>query len=278
MSNNYSQTIHTAADFLKSKGIDNIDLGIVLGTGLSQFVNEIEIITEIPYTQIPGFSQATVEFHSGKLIYGKVSGKTVLAMNGRYHFYEGYSMQEITLPIRVMKVLGANHLFLSNAAGGMNLDWKKGDLMLITDHINLQPSNPLIGKNLDEFGPRFPDMSQAYNKAMVASFNTSAKNNGITLHNGIYVSVVGSMLESPAEYRFLRKIGADAVGMSTVPEVIVANHMGMKVAAISVITDECDPDNLQPINIAEIIDVAGKAEQKMSIILKDVIASLKINN
>lgn len=278
MSNNYSQIIHNAADFLKSKGINNVDLGIVLGTGLSHFVNEIEIITEIPYTQIPGFSQATVEFHSGKLIYGRVAGKTVLAMNGRYHYYEGYSMQEITLPIRVMKVLGINNLFLSNAAGGMNLEWKKGDLMLITDHINLQPSNPLIGKNLDEFGPRFPDMSKAYDKILIASFNDSAKNNGITLRNGVYVSVVGSMLESPAEYRFLRKIGADAVGMSTVPEVIVANHMGMKVAAISVITDECDPDNLQPINIAEIIEVAGKAEQKMSIILKDVIASLKINN
>lgn len=274
MSDNHLKLIHTSVDYLKSKGLKNIDLGIILGTGLSQFVNEIEIITEIPYSEIPGFSTATVEFHAGKLIYGKVAGKTVLAMNGRYHFYEGYSMQEITLPIRVMKLLGINNLFLSNAAGGMDLSWKKGDLMLITDHINLQPSNPLIGKNLDEFGPRFPDMSKAYNKNFISAFNTSAKKNNIVLRNGVYVSVAGSMLESPAEYRFLRKIGADAVGMSTVPEVIVANHMNMNVAAISVITDECDPDNLQPINIPEIIEIAGKSEKKLGILLKEVIATL----
>jgi purine-nucleoside phosphorylase len=274
MSDNYLNLIHDSANYLRSKGLENIDVGIVLGTGLSQFVNEIDIISEIPYAEIPGFSAATVEFHPGKLIYGSVAGKKVLAMNGRYHYYEGYNMQEITLPIRVMKLLGINNLFLSNAAGGMDLSWKKGDLMLITDHINLQSSNPLIGKNLADFGPRFPDMSQAYNKKLITNFNISAKKNNIVLRNGVYVSVMGSMLESPAEYRFLRKIGADAVGMSTVPEVIVANHMSMNVAAISVITDECDPDNLQPINIPEIIEIAGKAEKKLSVLLKEVIATL----
>lgn len=274
MSDSYINLIHNSVDFLKSKGIDNIEAGIVLGTGLSQFVSEIDVIIEIPYSQIPGFSTATVEFHSGKLIYGKVAGKNILAMNGRYHFYEGYSMKEITLPIRVMKLLGATNLFLSNAAGGMNLSWKKGDLMLINDHINLQGFNPLIGKNLDEFGPRFPDMSKAYFPPFIHEFNNSALKNNITLRNGIYVSVPGSMLESPAEYRFLGKIGADAVGMSTVPEVIVANHMGMKVAAISVITDECDPENLKPIDIPEIIEIAGRAEKKLSIILKDIIGKL----
>ncbi len=271
MSNKLLETIHSSANFLKSQGIEKVDIGIVLGTGLSHYVNEIEIISEIQYSKIPGFSEATVEFHEGKLIYGKVKNKYVLAMKGRYHFYEGYSMQEITLPIRVMNLLGASTLFLSNAAGGMNLSWKKGDLMLLTDHINLQQTNPLIGKNLDDFGPRFPDMSEAYDRKLIVLFNDSAKKNNIQLRNGIYVSVAGSMLESPSEYKFLRKIGADAVGMSTVPEVIVAKHCGMKVAAISVITDECDPDNLQPINIPEIIEIAGKSEKKLAILLNEVI-------
>lgn len=274
MSDKFKALIHSSAHFLKSNGVGRIDAGIVLGTGLSQFTQELEIIKEFKYEEIPGFSPATVEFHSGKLLYGIVNNKYVLAMNGRYHYYEGYSMQEITLPIRVMKVLGANHLFLSNAAGAMNLHWKKGDLMLITDHINLQPSNPLIGKNLDEFGPRFPDMSNAYDRSLREKINTIASNNEIMLRNGVYVSVPGPMLESPAEYRFLNKIGADAVGMSTVPEVIVANHMNMKVAAISVLTDECDPDNLQPINIEEIIAIAGKAEKKLGVLLKEIMKEI----
>lgn len=275
MSDNYYQSVQATAEFLKSQGIGDVSIGIVLGTGLSKFIEHIQIEREIPYEKIPGFSPATVEFHSGKLIYGKVNGKSVLAMNGRYHYYEGYSMKDITFPIRVMKLLGVTHLLLSNAAGAMNLNWKKGDLMMISDHINLQPSNPLIGKNLDEFGPRFPDMSNAYDKSLRSQINSIAKKHSIVLHEGVYVSVSGSMLESPAEYRFLRTIGADAVGMSTVPEVITAIHMGLKVIAVSVLTDECDPENLQPINIAEIIEIAGKSEQKLGVIFKAIIQELK---
>lgn len=275
MSDNYYQSVQDTANFLKKEGIKASSIGIVLGTGLSRFIEHIEIEKEIAYEKIPGFSPATVEFHSGKLIYGKVNGKNVLAMNGRYHYYEGYSMKEITFPIRVMKLLGVQHLLLSNAAGAMNLEWKKGDLMLISDHINLQPSNPLIGKNIEEFGPRFPDMSNAYDKSLRIQMNSIAKRQSIVLHEGVYVSVPGSMLESPAEYRFLRRIGADAVGMSTVPEVITAVHMGMKVVAVSVLTDECDPDNLKPINIAEIIEIAGKSEQKLGVIFKEIINEIK---
>lgn len=275
MSDNYRQSIQKSFDYLKSKGIGQADVGIVLGTGLTQFINEISIEKEIPYNEIPGFLEATVEFHAGKLVYGTIGKLKVIAMKGRYHYYEGYSMQQLTLPIRVMKLLGIQHLFLSNAAGAMNLNWKKGDLMLIRDHINLQPSNPLIGKNLDDFGPRFPDMSNAYDANWRSNIKEFAIEENIDLKEGVYVSVPGPMLESPAEYRYLNRIGADAVGMSTVPEVIVAIHSGIKVAAISVLTDECDPYNLQPVNIEEIIEVAGKSEKKLNQLLKKVILSLK---
>lgn len=266
--------IKQTATFLQSKGIIDPEIGIVLGTGLGKLVNEIEIIKEIPYSEIPDFPIPTVEFHSGKLIYGRMEGMLVLAMSGRFHYYEGYDMKQITFPIRVMKLLGIRFLLLSNAAGTMNLNFKKGDLMLLTDHINFLPSNPLIGKNLDELGPRFPDMSKAYSPELNKKIIAAADKSGIKLQQGIYIAVPGSMLESPAEYRFLHKLGADAVGMSTVPEVIVANHMSLPCAAISVLTDECDPDNLKPVNIAEIIEVAGKAEEKLVRLIKKLMVDI----
>ena len=266
--------IQETVEFLKRKGITAPEIGIVLGTGLGNLATKITTEIEIEYSQIPHFPEATVEFHSGKLIFGTIEGKKVLAMKGRFHFYEGYDFQQITLPIRVMKLLGINYLLLSNAAGGMNLKWKKGDLMLIDDHINLLPGNPLIGKNLDTFGPRFPDMSQPYSDKLNTMLATIATEKGITLHKGVYVAVTGPNLETRAEYRFLRTIGADAVGMSTVPEVIVANHMSLPCVAVSVLTDECDPDNLQPVDISEIIAVAGKADDMLSKLLKHTIEKM----
>lgn len=268
------EQINAAQTFLSDKGIETPEVGIVLGTGLGKLVEKITDQKIIDYSDIPHFPIATVEFHSGKLIYGKLAGKRVLAMQGRFHFYEGYSMKQITFPIRVMKALGVKNLLLSGAAGTMNLDWKKGDLMMLTDHINLLPDNPLIGKNYEELGPRFPDMSEAYSKAMNHIIRKEADSQGIELREGIYASVMGPMLESPAEYRFLNSIGADAVGMSTVPEVIVANHGSLPCASVVVLTDECDPDNLKPIDIPEIIEVASKAEVRLISLFEAVISKL----
>ncbi len=256
------EKVKQTVEFLKSRGIHSAETGIVLGTGLGKLVNEINTDKIIEYIDIPNFPLATVEFHSGKLIYGKLEGKTVLAMQGRFHYYEGYSLQEITFPIRVMKLLGIKYLLLSNAAGAMNPDFRKGSLMLIDDHVNLLPDNPLRGRNYDELGPRFPDMSQPYSRDLNDKLEKIAKQNNIELNKGVYVAVIGPNLETRAEYRFLGTI-ADAVGMSTVPEVIVANHMNIPCAAISVLTDECDPDNLAPANIKDIIETAGKAEMKL---------------
>jgi purine-nucleoside phosphorylase len=203
-----------------------------------------------------------------------LSGKKVIAFQGRFHAYEGYTKEQITFPVRVMKMLGVQQLLISNAAGGLNLAMKKGDLMVIEDHINLQPLNPLSGRNIDEWGPRFPDMSQPYDEAMTGKLKTIGAEMNLHLHSGVYVAVNGPNLETRAEYRFLRMIGADAVGMSTVPEVIVANHMSLPVAAVSVITDECDPDNLKPVNIAEIIEIAGKAELRLTALFKKIIELL----
>lgn len=261
-------------DFLRNRGLHNSEIGIVLGTGLGKLVSEIDVEVEIAYEDIPNFPVATVEFHSGKLIYGKLEGKQVLAMSGRFHYYEGYNMQEITFPIRVMKFLGVKKLLLSNAAGCMNLDWAKGDLMLLDDHINFLPDNPLFGKNMDELGPRFPDMSEPYNFELNQKLKRIANESGIPLHEGVYVAVGGPNLETRAEYRMLRKWGADAVGMSTVPEVIVANHMDMPCCCVSVLTDDCDPDNLQKVDIQDIIETAGKAEEKMIILFKKLIAEI----
>jgi purine-nucleoside phosphorylase len=270
MTNKINQT----ADFLRSKGITSPEIGIVLGTGLGKMVNEIEIDVVLDYADIPNFPVSTVEFHRGRLVYGKLRGRNVLAMQGRFHFYEGYSLQEITFPIRVMKKMGVTTLLLSNAGGAMNLAYKKGDLMLLDDHINMLPANPLTGPNHDEMGPRFPDMSQPYSKVINTKLREIAVEQGIRLHEGVYVAVSGPNLETRAEYRFLRAIGADVVGMSTVPEVIVANHMGLPCAAISVLTDECDPDNLAPADINDIIETAGKAEDKLIRLFVELAGSL----
>lgn len=263
-----------AADFLKAKGITNPQVGIVLGTGLGNLVTHIDIEIEVPYQDITNFPLSTVEGHKGRLIYGTMSGKKVLAMQGRFHYYEGYSMEEIVLPIRVMKLLGINYLLLSNASGCINLDWQKGELMLIDDHINLQTGNPLIGKNIDELGVRFPDMSAPYSSKMNALLEEIATAQDITLRKGVYVSVPGPMLETRAEYRFLKIIGADAVGMSTVPEVIAANHMGLPCSAVSVLTDECNPDDLHPVDIATILAVAAKAELKLTKLFVELVKQL----
>ncbi len=268
------ETMNETADFLRSRGITQPEIGIVLGTGLGRLVNEIEIITELEYEDIPHFPLSTVEFHRGKLIYGYLSGKRVLAMQGRFHFYEGYSLQQLTFPIRVMKLLGIKWLLLSNAAGALNPEYRKGDLMLLNDHINLLPGNPLSGANIDELGPRFPDMSQPYSNLLNQKLIAIAAEQEIKLHTGVYVVVTGPNLETRAEYRFLRGIGADAVGMSTVPEVIVANHMSLPCAAISVLTDECDPDNLKPADISDIIKTAGKAEEKLIRLFNTLISEL----
>ncbi len=258
------EKINQTVNFLRESGINKPEFGIVLGTGLGKLVNEINIIKTLNYSDIPNFPLSTVESHSGKLVYGLLKGRYVLAMQGRFHFYEGYDMQTITFPIRVMKLLGIKYLLLSNAGGAMNLQFKKASLMLINDHINLLGSNPLIGRNTDELGPRFPDMSGAYSPQMNQKFREIAKRMDIQLNEGVYVAVSGPCLETPAEYRFLRSIGADVVGMSTVPEVIVANHMSLPCAAISVLTDECDPDNLKPVTLDEIIKVASIAEEKLT--------------
>jgi len=256
------EDIEQAVGFLTSEGVGNADIGIVLGTGLGKMANEIDIIRTVGYSEIPHFPLATVESHSGELIYGRLFGKKVLAMKGRFHYYEGYSLQQVTFPIRVMKRLGIRYLLLSNAAGAMNLHFRKGDLMLIDDHISLLPDNPLRGKNLDDFGPRFPDMSRPYSVDLNKRLLKIAEKENTVLHQGIYLAVMGPNLETRAEYRMFRNF-ADAVGMSTVPEVIVANQMGLPCAAISVLTDECDPDNLRPAKLEDILEIAGIAEEKL---------------
>tara|TARA_R110000751_G_scaffold157696_3_gene263201 strand:- start:1171 stop:1983 length:813 start_codon:yes stop_codon:yes gene_type:complete len=266
--------ITETAEYLQSKGFENPEIGIILGTGLGQLTDEIKVIAEVSYNHIPNFPTATVEFHKGKLIYGTLAGKKVIVMQGRFHVYEGYSLQDVTYPVRVMKQLGINTLLVSNASGAINLDFKKGELMLIDDHINLQGSSPLAFKGVEELGERFTDMSAPYNLEINTKFKAIAKANNIKLHEGVYASVVGPQLETRAEYRMLKIIGADAVGMSTVPEIIVANHLNLKTAAISVLTDECDPNNLKPVNISEIIAMAGKAEPDMITLFKELIKSL----
>ena len=260
--------------FLQSQGIDAPEIGIVLGTGLGGLVKEIEVIKAIDYDKIPHFPVSTVESHHGKLIYGTVKGKKVLAMQGRFHYYEGYNMQQITFPIRVMKQIGVKNLLISNAAGAVNLAFKKSTLMLINDHINLFPSNPLIGKNYEELGPRFPDMSEPYSKKLNNLLKTIAKEKGILLHEGVYVPVTGPNLETRAEYRMIKKLGGDAAGMSTVPEVIVANHMDLPCCAISVLTDECDPDHLAPVSLAEILAAAAIAEPQLTLLYTELIGRL----
>jgi len=269
------EQIRTACDFLAAKNIVDPQVGIILGTGLgNSFVEAIEDRITIPYAEIPHFPLPTMVFHKGNLVYGTLKGRKVLAMEGRFHFYEGYSMQQITFPVRVMKGLGISSLLISNAGGNMNRAWKKGELMLLDDHINLLPDNPLRGIDQSVWNNPFPDMSAPYSKSLNEKLLAIARAQGITLHPGVYVSVCGPNLETRAEYRYLRGIGADVVGMSTVPEVIVANHMRLPCCAISVLTDDCDPDNLKPVNIEEIIAVAGKAEPSLTKLFSELIAEL----
>ncbi len=265
------KAIQQTTTFLQNNGFLNLKIGIVLGTGLGELVNLIQIEKEVNYSDIPNFPVSTVEFHSGKLILGTLEGEKVIVMQGRFHLYEGYSLQEVTFPIRILKALGIQKLLLSNAAGAINLNFKKGEIMLIEDHINLQGSSPLAFATVSDFGERFTDMSEPYDLNLRNQAIKIAKEKNINLHKGVYAAVVGPQLETKAEYRMLKIIGADAVGMSTVPEVIVANHLQLPVLAISVLTDECNPDDLKPVNIPEIIALAGQAEPKMITLFKELI-------
>lgn len=267
------QTIKESATFLKEKTNYNPKVGIILGTGLGGLVAEIEIEHSISYEDIPNFPISTVEGHSGRLIFGRLGGKQVVAMQGRFHFYEGYSMQKVTFPVRVMKMLGINSLIVSNASGGVNPDYEVGDLMILSDHINLI-SNPLIGTNIDELGPRFPDMSESYCKKLISKAENIAEVNKIPVQKGIYVALTGPTLETPAEYKHMRIIGGDTVGMSTAPEVIVARHMGIPCFAMSVITDLGVEGKIQKVSHSEIQKVAEVAEPKLTLIIKQLIESI----
>lgn len=267
--------INETLEVIRKHTSENYSIGIILGTGLGGLVKDIDIKHQINYEDLPHFPISTVESHHGKLIFGTINGKNVVAMQGRFHFYEGYTMQQITYPVRVMKFLGVETLLVSNACGGMNPDYRKGDVMIMTDHINMLGDNPLIGKNEDELGPRFPDMSEPYSLELIELAEKIALENQIKVQKGVYVAVPGPNLETKAEYRFLRQTGADVVGMSTIPENIVANHMGMKVLGISIVTDECFPDSLKPVNVEEIIAAAMQAEPKMTLIMKELIKRLK---
>jgi purine-nucleoside phosphorylase len=270
----YDRTQSTVS-FLKQKIGDFIpETGIILGTGLGGLVSEISAEFIIPYDTIPDFPVSTVEGHSGKLIFGKISGKNVVAMQGRFHFYEGYNLQEVTFPVRVMKYLGIQRLFLSNASGGVNPEFEIGDLMIITDHITLFPGNPLIGPNDKRFGPRFPDMSEAYDKKLIDMADNVASSFGIPTVKGVYAGLSGPTFETPAEYRYVRVLGADTVGMSTVPEVIVARHMGLPCFAISVITDLGVPGKIVEVTHEEVQIVAAHAEKKLTKIIAEMIRSL----
>lgn len=266
--------LEESVNYLKSKGFEKPDIGIVLGTGLGKLVDEIKDTVVAHYNHIPYFPLATVEFHSGKLIYGTLENRKVVVMEGRFHLYEGYDLMDVTYPIRVMKLLGIEKLFISNAAGAINLDFKKGELMLIDDHINLQGRSPLAFKEVAQFGDRFVDMSEPYDAEMRKYLKQIATEKGITLREGVYASVFGPQLETRAEYRMLKILGADAVGMSTVPEVIVANHLRLPVVAVSVLTDECDPDNLKPVDIQEILQIANDTEPQMVELFKELIKKI----
>jgi purine-nucleoside phosphorylase len=267
--------IHEAAEYLRRSGFDKPVVGVILGTGLgNSFVQSITDPVFVPYSSIPHFPEATVESHHGRLVYGRTGKHMIVAMQGRFHYYEGYSLRQVTFPVRVMKQLGIQYLFISNAAGNLNRDWRKGEMMMLDDHIDLLPDNPLRGKNDSTLGPRFPDMSEPYSRALNSRLIAIATKHSIPLHQGVYACVSGPNLETRAEYRYLRRIGADAVGMSTVPETIVAKHMGVPCCAVSVLTDDCDPDNLKPVDISEIIAVAGKCEPLLTKLFIDAIQEL----
>jgi len=268
------EKIKETADYLRSKITTQPKVGIILGTGLGNLVTQITDKTEIPYETIPNFPLSTVEGHSGKLILGKLGGIEVLAMQGRFHYYEGYDMKAVTFPVRVMKALDIDFLLVSNASGGMNPDFEIGDLMIITDHINLFPEHPLRGKNFKELGPRFPDMSEAYDKELVRKAKEIAKRNNIRVVEGVYVGTTGPTFETPSEYKYFRIIGGDAVGMSTVPEVIVANHSGMKVFGISIITDLGVPGKIIEVTHEEVQEIGNSVQPLMTLIMKELIREI----
>ena len=268
------EKIQETADFLLAKMPIRPKTGIILGTGLGNLVTQMDIEMEIPYETIPNFPVSTVEGHKGKLILGKLGGVEVLAMQGRFHFYEGYDMKTVTFPVRVMKALGIKNLLVSNAAGGMHPDFEIGDLMLITDHINLFPEHPLRGKNFEELGPRFPDMSEAYCKDFIVKAKQIAERNHIKVVEGVYVGTSGPTFETPAEYRYFRAIGGDAVGMSTVPEVIVANHAGMKCFGISIITDLGVPGKIVEVSHEEVQKIGDSVQPLMTLIMKELVKEI----
>jgi purine-nucleoside phosphorylase len=268
------ETIQQTSGYLKNKIGEIPNTAIILGTGLGELANEIDNKTEISYAEIPNFPISTVEGHSGKLIIGTLGGKRILAMQGRFHFYEGYSMKEVTFPVRVFQALGVKYLFVSNAAGGMNPSFDIGDIMLIEDHINMFPEHPLRGKNYDELGTRFPDMSEAYDKKLRMMAMQIANEKNIKLQHGVYVGVQGPTFETPAEYQFFRVIGGDAVGMSTVPEVIVANHAKMKVLAFSIITDLGVPGKIVEVSHEEVQEAAKIAQPKMAEIMRAIVQKI----
>jgi purine-nucleoside phosphorylase len=263
--------VERAAAAVRARFTQTPDVGIILGTGLGALAREIQTTATIDYPSIPGFPKSTVESHAGRLLCGTLGGKTVVAMQGRFHRYEGYSLQQVTFPVRVLKALGVTSLIVSNACGGMNPDWNAGDLMLITDHINMLGDNPLIGANDDRLGPRFPDMSEPYDRGLSELGRAAAGKLGITLREGVYVAVAGPNLETRAEYRMLRAMGADVVGMSTVPEVIVAVHAGLRVLGLSIITDMCIPEELEPASLEKIIATATKAEPNLTTLVRGVL-------
>jgi purine-nucleoside phosphorylase len=268
------EMIGAAADRVRARFSTTPDVALILGTGLGALGREIAVRATIEYTDIPGFPLSTVESHAGRLLCGTLGGKTVIAMQGRFHRYEGYTLQQVTFPVRVLQALGARTLVVSNACGGMNPLWAAGDLMLIADHINMLGDNPLVGENDDRLGPRFPDMSAPYDPALRALARAVAIEQRLTLREGVYLAVAGPNLETRAEYRMLRALGADVVGMSTVPEVIVAVHGGMRVLGVSIVTDQCLPDALEPASLERILAVAGDAEPKLTALVRGVLERL----
>jgi purine-nucleoside phosphorylase len=267
--------IRRAADAVRERADASPEVGLVLGTGLGGLAGDVEDAVAVPYGEIPGFPASTVESHAGRLVAGRLEGRRVLAMEGRFHRYEGYSLEQVTFPVRVMRELGAGSLVVSNACGCMNPLWERGDLVLVTDHINLMGDNPLVGPNLEEHGPRFPDMSEAYDAGLRETARSAALEEGLVLREGVYVAVTGPNLETPAEYRMLRTLGADVVGMSTVPEVIVARHAGMRVLCLGIVTDMALPDALEPVDVEEIIATAEGAEPDLTRLVRRVLGRME---
>ena len=268
------EKIKEAVEYIKSKCEPKPQVGIILGTGLGGLVDQVDITCEIPYDEIPHFPVSTVESHHGRLLFGTLEGKAVIVMQGRFHYYEGYTMRQVTFPVRVMKLLGIKQLLVSNAAGGLNPKFQVSDLMIINDHINLFPENPLTGANMDQLGPRFPDMSEPYSHELIKQGVEISSELNVNIHQGVYAAVTGPNLETPAEYKYLQVIGADAIGMSTVPEVIVARHMDIPVFAASVITDLCYPGKIEKVSVEKIIAAAGVAEPELTALFSKLISSL----